>query len=211
MKITGISVQKKDTNRLNVFIDGRYRFSLDALQFVELGVKVGAEVTPEQLEVLEQESGFGKLYVRALDYCLMRPRSQKEVREYLQRKTRATRTKLGTMRPGATTETVERVFARLLEKGYLDDEKFTRYWLENRRQKKGASRRKLEAELLQKGISRLAIDRFLDESDRTDEEEIKKIIAKKERRYPDEQKLMAYLARQGFGFDTIRRALDEES
>jgi regulatory protein len=44
------------------------------------------------------------------------------------------------------------VFERLVEKGYVDDEKFARFWVENRNQTKGASRRKLEAELRAKGF-----------------------------------------------------------
>jgi regulatory protein len=40
--------------------------------------------------------------------------------------------------------------------------------------------------------------------------ELQKIIAKKRSRYDDEQKFMAYLARQGFSYDDIKEALREE-
>ena len=43
MKITTISVQKRDNNRVNISVDGKYRFSLDVYQLVELCVKVGRE------------------------------------------------------------------------------------------------------------------------------------------------------------------------
>src|SRR3546814_4638560 len=55
-------------------------------------------------------------------------------------------------RPGVSQEIADRVYARLLEKGYIDDEKFTRFWVENRNQAKGTSRRKLTAELRAKEI-----------------------------------------------------------
>ena len=72
MKITDISLQARDKNRVNVSVDGKYRFSLDIFQVGELGLKVGHEYTDEELTALEDESQFGKLYVRAMEYCLTR-------------------------------------------------------------------------------------------------------------------------------------------
>jgi len=207
MKITGISIQKKDKNRINVMVDGKYRFSLDVFQLVDLGIKVGAEYSDEELTNLEQESQFGKVYGRALEYSLMRPHSAREVLDYLYRKTRPTRTKTGEMRPGVPTEVTTRVFDRLVEKGYVDDEKFARYWVDNRSLRKGASKRKLSSELSAKGVERSIIERLLSESERTDEDELQKIIEKKRSKYPDDQKFMMYLARQGFSYDDIKSAL----
>ena len=80
MKITGITSQTKNDNRVNVMVDGAYRFSLDIFQLSDLGIRVGKEYTEEELLELESESQFGKLYARTLEYCLMRPHSAKEVR-----------------------------------------------------------------------------------------------------------------------------------
>ena len=215
MKITNLSTQQRDPSRVNVFVDDKYRFSLDVSQVVSLGVKIGREYDEQELAELEQESQFGKLYGRALEYCLMRPHSAREVRDYLWRKTRATRyrsKKTGELkeRPGVSQALVDRVYERLVEKAYIDDEKFTRYWVENRNQTKGMSRRKLEAELRAKGVANDIIERNLRDSSRNDTDELQKIIAKKRRRYPDEQKFMQYLARQGFSFDDIKAALRED-
>lgn len=214
MKITAITAQVKDKNRVNLMVDGKYRFSLDIFQYADLGIKVGKEYTEEELNELEQESQFGKLYARTLEYCLMRPHSAKEVRDYLWRKTRTTKvkTRQGELkeRAGVSLALTERVFDRLVEKGYIDDEKFTRYWVENRSLAKGASRRKLTAELRAKGIESSLIEEALLVTDRSDGEELAKVITKKISRYPDEQKLMAYLAGQGFAYDDIKRALSAQ-
>lgn len=209
MKITDISSQVRDPNRVNVSVDGKYRFSLDILQVTELGLKIGKEYDEEELTELETESQFGKTYVQALDYCLMRPHSAKEVRDYLYRKTRPKRTKTGELRPGVGSEITARVFERLQQRGYIDDGKFARYWVENRSVDKGASRRKLISELRAKGVEQPIIDEALSGSNRSDDEEIKKIIAKKRAKYTDENKLIAYLARQGFSYDDIKTALGE--
>jgi len=207
MKVTSISVQVRDKNRVNVSVDGKYRLSLDMYQLVELGMKIGKEYTEEEMVALEEESQFGKLYTRALEYCLMRPHSQRELRDYLYRKTRDTLSKTGQVRKGVSVQLTQRVFDRLLEKGYIDDEKFAAFWIENRNLRKGSSKRKLSAELSAKGVERSIIERLLTETDRDDKTELQKIIGKKRARYDDEQKFMSYLARQGFSYDDIKSAL----
>ena len=216
MKITDISLQTRDKNRVNVSVDGKYRFSLDVFQVGELGLKIGQDCTDEELMALEAESQFGKLYARAMEYCLARPRSIREMCDYLWRKTRSTKKRLPETgkiieRPGVKPEIAERVLARLIEKKYLDDEKFARFWLEHRFLQKGTSVRRLKLELVQKGIENDIVERLIAENIRSDDEELQKIIAKKRRKYAgDEQKFIAYLVRQGFAYDDVKRTLSEE-
>ena len=213
MKITALSAQLKNPDRINIFIDGKFRFGLDISQVVDLGIKVGLEVSAERIVELEQEAEFGRIYTQALNYCLLRPRSEQEAYQYLWRKTLATKykTKKGAIktRPGINPELVERVLMKLRQKHYLDDYKFTEWWLTTRRLKQGASARRLHQELAQKGIERGVIDQLLAGSGRDDASELQKIITKKAHRYPDRDKLMRYLASQGFGYDDIKQALDD--
>jgi len=209
MKITALKTQVRDKNRINVSVDGKYRLSLDMMQVIELGLRVGHELTEEELLSIEEESQYGKLYMRALEYVFMRPRSMREMRDYLYRKTRDTRTKTGDIRKGVSTELTVRVFDKLLDKGYLNDEKFAHFWVENRNLRKGSSLRKLQSELSAKGVAPDIIEKIFNESERSDTEEIRKVVAKKAKRYDDPQKLVAYLARQGFRYDDIKDALQE--
>lgn len=195
-------------------VDGKYRFSLDILQVTELGIKIGNEYDEAALLELENESQFGKLYARALEYTLMRPHSAKEVRDYLWRKTRSTKVRVrDTMeyreKPGVSQEIADRVYERLVTKGYVNDENFARFWVENRQARKGISSRKLIAELRAKGVSQEAISGAMQNSPREEKSEIRKMLEKKRHKYDDEQKLIAYLMRQGFSYDTIRDALVE--
>lgn len=214
MKITSVSQQVRNPDRVNISIDGGYRLSLTIAQVVDLGIKPGLEVSDEVLAGLETESTFGKMYQRALEYCLMRPHSAREVRDYLYRKTRTTKYRQKNTgeikeRQGISQDVADRVFDRLVEKGYIDDEKFAIYWVEHRNQTKGSSQRKLSAELRAKGVDQRAIESALADTDRTDTEEIMKIIEKKQSKYPDSQKFMQYLARQGFRYDDIKAVFDE--
>lgn len=214
MKITALTAQTKNQNRVNVFVDGKYKFSLDVSQVVSLGLKRNVEYSEEELQHLEEEGAFGKLYARTLEYCMMRPHSVQEVRDYLWKKTRTTTYKSRTgelkERAGVSQQLTERVLEKLQEKNYVNDDNFARYWVEYRNQTKGTSRRKLEAELRTKGVPSTSIEHAFHETERDDDEEIQKIIAKKRRRYDDENKFIAYLARQGFSYDTIQRALRDE-
>lgn len=218
MRVTAITVQQKDPNRVNVLLDGRFRFSMDISQVSDLKIKIGNEYNERELSDLEAESQFGKLYARTLEYCLMRPHSSREVRDYLYRKTlskkyKSRRTGEIKERQGISEHVTERVFNKLVERGYIDDDAFARYWVENRNQRKGSSRRKLEAELMAKGVDRAIIEQSLALSGRNDSDELQKIIIKKRGRYVDNQKFMQYLARQGFSYEDIKASLfsaDEE-
>ncbi len=238
-KITSISVQARNPNRVNISIDGKYRLSLDVYQVTELGIKNGAEVTPEEIAKWEEESTFGKMYARALEYCMLRPHSAREVRDYLWRKTLTKRVRSqesgvrkskpkktggadsddsylmthasrSIEKPGVSQTIADRVYDRLLARGYIDDEKFTRWWVENRQTRKGASRRQLTAELRGKGVDTATIDMVLSSMTRRDADELQKVIAHKRSRYDDSQKFISYLQRQGFMYDDIRSALADD-
>lgn len=206
MQITNLTAQVKNPDRINVFVDGKFRFGLDVSQIVDLGIKVGLEIDDVSLAELEIESQFGKLYAQALSYSFVRPRSVREVRDYLWKKSQSKLLKSGKKTTGLPLELTERVVQILLEKGYLDDIKFTTWWVENRFLKKGVSRRRLEQDLFRKGVSSEIIKQVLTESNRDDESELKKMLAKKRARY-DDQKLLAYLVRQGFNYDDVRQAM----
>lgn len=197
MIITAIKPAVRTAGRLNVFVDGKYSFSLDELQLVKSGISVNRELTEAELAQLKDESAFGKAYARALEYIFRRPRSFKEMRDYAWRKK-------------WEPDMADRVIARLAERGYLDDAKFAEAWVRHRATGKPTSKRKLVLELRQKGVSSDDIEAALADSNEFDEREaLRELIAKKRGRYDDEQKLMAYLARLGFSFEEIKSALSD--
>ena len=213
--ITDINQAVKNTNRANIFVNGKYCFSLDIFQLTQLNVKIGAKFSEDEILNLEQQSEFGKLYALGLNYCLMRLHSEKEIRDYLWKKTlnrKLRNKKTGEFyeKKGVSKVSAEQALQRLIEKGYVDDFKFAKFWIENRNQRKGSSIKKLKSELFSKGVSDEIIEQILASSKRNDSEEIQKIITKKAKKYADEKKLVAYLARQGFSYDEIKRALSKD-
>ncbi len=212
LKITSLKQGVRNPNRVNVFVNNKFSFSLDVAQVVDYKIKVGQEITEEKLNELKNASAFGKLYQRALEWALMRPRSTKEVREYLQKKLKrpSSTPQEGTQPSPWSSEDAfglqQSIVSRLKAKGYLNDQKFAEYYVENRFVKKGISQKRLKMELAKKGVSAEIIEQVLDK--RNDEEEILKIIAKKRVKYDDE-KLIAYLCRQGFDYQLAQNLVRE--
>lgn len=197
MKITSL-VYARNTNRINVFIDKKYCFSLDESQILDCGIKVGLEVSESDIKKYELASSVGKLFQQAIKYCVFRLRSRKEVECYINRIVKKSPI-LGLSENSDIIADIER---RLQSMGLIDDTNFARSWVEGRFQKKGISMKRLAFELEMKGVDRAIISDALIQCERNDSGEIKKIILRKQKKY-DRQKLVQYLIRQGFKYDDI--------
>ena len=227
--ITDIKQAVKNENRVNIFVDGKYSFSLDIAQLVDFKIKVNNKVTDDELAEYKKASEFGKLYQRTLEWVLTRPHSVRETRDYLKRKisepeksprgrSSLPSSRGSSLRPrrncGCPREELfaltDQIIDRLVSRGYLDDRKFAEYYVENRFVKKGISNKRLKMELMKKGIDRAIIDDVLDKNLRNDAEEIQKVITKKRNKYDDE-KLISYLVRQGFDFELVRNLVRDSS
>jgi|SRR5215213_4549074 len=199
MIVTSIKPAVKTVGRYNIFVDGKYSFSLDEAQLVQEKLKAGRELDDAELRRLLRESDFGKHYMRVLELIARRPRSAWEIAQYLRRK-------------GWEPDECQRITERLRQKGYLDDAAFVEFWIRGRLAGGKKSRRQVEAELAAKRVAREVITSaghlFPPESDRT---ALAALIQKLRRRHDDPQKLMAALARRGFAYDDIKRALDQDS
>jgi len=210
--ITDIKEAVRDRSRLNIFIDDKFFCSLALQQVLDFKIKIGRKLGDEELLSIKKASEFGKFYQRALEYALIRPRSVKEMNDYLKRKTlsqkaRVRNRKTGeyqtVLKKGYDIGLIEPVMQRLCDRGYVDDERFAQLWIENRSTVKGISIKKLRIELKSKGVSEDIIQRCLNESPRNEREELRKVIARKSKRYSDEQKLIQYLLRQGFDYSDV--------
>ncbi len=147
---------------------------------------------------------FDKYFNYSLKYLAYRPRSEKEIRDALKRRK-------------ATPDIIEKVIELLKEHRFVNDDEFTRWWIEQRVSFKPRSKRVLTLELKQKGISQETIEKYLVENEETavsDLEQALRLTTKKLKRYShlekDElyQKLGGALARKGFSWDVIKRAID---
>lgn len=191
--ITGLKMQKGDRERVSVFLDEEYAFSVSLM--AAAGLKKGQTLSGAEAAMLEQEGQTHLAYQRAVRYLALRPRSRAEIEGYLRGK-------------GDSEETVAQALARLEGGGYIDDQQFARFWVENRLRFRPRGSRAMRYELRQKGLAPDDIDAALEGLE--EGEAAWDAVAGKLERWQglDEreflQKVTAFLSRRGFGFDVCR-------
>lgn len=193
--ITAITAQKRNTQRLNISLDGEYAFSLDRLTAAWL--KVGRKLSPEEIVSLQEKDEQEVAFNRALRYLSYRARSEAEMRKYLSDK-------------GFSENVSQTVIDRLKDERLINDPRFAQDWIDNRVSFRPRSQTQLRFELRNKGLSEDLIEDALQEADLDDIELAcaagKKLVGRYARLdWPDfRQKLGAALARRGFSYETVR-------
>ena len=148
---------------------------------------------------------FEKFYKASVRYLSFRPRSEKELRDYLKKKK-------------CDDLTAKRILESLKRDKFINDEEFVRWWVEQRTLLKPKAVRVIKYELKQKGINRELIESFFENSDDSpsDFDNAVKLAEKKLRtiydqsdRYKVKEKLGRFLASKGFDWDTIKAAIDQ--
>jgi regulatory protein len=196
VKITAIKQQVKRQGKYSIFLEGKYAFSLSDTALLESGLHTGQDVSDAQVRELKQTSADDKLYNNALNYVAIRPRSRWEMESYLKRK-------------GCSPALLSNILNKLSKLGLLDDLSFAGAWIANRRLLKPTSRRRLQQELRTKRVPDEAIEQALAEDETDEAAVLQELITRKRKqaKYRDNQKLMQYLAGQGFGYGEIKDAL----
>lgn len=196
-KITTLEVQKRNPDRVSVYLDGRFAFGLPALVAARLAQ--GQFLSDADVAALQEEGAVEEAYNRALHFLSYRPRSRAELEEYLEKR-------------GVNEPQIERITGRLERAGLLDDEAFAKYWVENRERFRPRGLRALRYELRNKGIGDDTIEEALAAVDVS--ESAYRSAGKKARqlRNTDQQtfcrKLVEYLARRGFSYEVAREAAE---
>ncbi|HEX2033886.1 MAG TPA: RecX family transcriptional regulator [Chloroflexota bacterium] len=139
-EVTGLEAQVRHPGRVNLYLDGRFAFGLDAEVAAEVGLRVGDVLSEQGVAELLQREAQQTAMQQALHLLSYRPRSEQELRRHLGQK-------------GHAPETVEAVLSRLREFHYLDDSVFALSWVENRQRFRPRGARLLRAELRQKGVA----------------------------------------------------------
>lgn len=194
--------QQKDEKRVNVYLDGKFAFGISLEAAVKHGLEKGKHLTQEFIDNLRDEAEEEKVYNRILRFATLRPRSEKEIRDWFRRKK---------VLPGV----IKPVFNRLKRAGLVDDEAFAKWWVEQRAEFRQKSRRILGMELRQKGVARETIAKALESVDIPHEVELAKKAAEKKLRtlrgdFDERRKrLSEFLARRGFFWDTIKKVVED--
>jgi regulatory protein len=196
--ITALRFQKRNKNRVNVYVDGQFAFGLAAIEAARL--RVGQTLNDDDVARLQMQDEVERAYERTLNFLSYRPRSEAEVRRNLRKK-------------NVEEEVAEVVVGRLMRAGLLNDREFARYWVENRLQFKPRGERALRHELWEKGVPTSIIAETLMDFD--EEAAARKVAEAGARRLSHleprdfRRRLERYLARRGFSYAVIGSLVDE--
>lgn len=197
--ITALVAQKRNKERVNVYLDGELVFGLAMIEALKL--KKGQHLSDEEIDRLKALDEIEVAHERALNYLEYRPRSVEEVRRSLRKSKR-----------GFSEAAIEAVIERLERAGLLDDAAFARFWVENRERFKPRSRHALRYELRQRGVADRVMDPILDEVDEADAayragmDKARRYVRDEEERF--RKRLSDYLSRRGFSYGIVRDAVD---
>jgi regulatory protein len=198
-KITKITVQKNQ-KRVNIFLDEKFGFGLDLENYVLLGLKVGQELSDEEISEITKKAEYQNTYNNLLRFATLRPRSEKEIYDWFKKHK-------------VSENLYIKLFDKLKHLNLANDYEFAKWWIEQRIQFKSKSKKDLEYELRIKGIAKEIINEVLSESGIDElgaaQKLIKKNIYKWERldKFKKKQKIYEFLARKGFGWPVINSIL----
>ncbi|MBN2470566.1 MAG: RecX family transcriptional regulator [Anaerolineae bacterium] len=196
-KITALEVQKRNKERVNVYLDGEYAFSLAMIEAARL--RREQVLSDAEIAELQARDAVERALEQAVRFLSYRPRSIREIRQNLKEK-------------GTDAPVIDQVIDRLETLGYVDDLAFARFWVQNRDEFRPKGPLALRQELNQKGVSGKLVDQVLDEVDFADA--AYRAALPKARRWQsmDRQqfrtKLYPYLARRGFMAETCKDVID---
>ncbi len=196
-KITALRVQKRNSNRVNVHLDGEFAFGLSRI--VAAWLQVGQELSPEKIAALKAEDSNEVALQRAVNFLSYRPRSRKEVQDNLRKHKVA-------------EEVIEAVVQRLARNGMVDDRAFAQMWIENRSEFRPRGSFALRMELRQKGVPEATIEQALEGLD--EETLAYQAGLRKASRFRDldertfKQKMYGFLSRRGFQYETIQAVVN---
>ena len=200
--VTRVSPQQATAERMNIYLDGKYAFSLSVRALSEHPVSVGDALSSADIERLRNADEPDRATASALNLLTHRGRSERELRQRLRQK-------------GYTASAIDETIRRVVDWGYLDDEQFAAAWVEQRSSGKPRSRRALAHELREKGVDRQIIETTIEEADIDELADARRLAADKWRKERGQdpakrrQRTAAFLARRGYGWDVAKPVIDE--
>ena len=197
--ITGLELQKKNPNRLNVYLDHEFAFGIS--RFVGAWLKQGEKLDELSINQLLEKDTREKALKKALRFVNYQPRSVHEVKEKLEGL-------------GFSGSVIDDVINELLRKNYINDCEYAENWIASRIKSNPRSQRMLRYELRKKLISESIIDEALKSAPENGElalrlgkKYLRRFACLNEKEFT--KKMTGVLARRAFPFSVIKSALTE--
>lgn len=198
MLVTALEPRRKSMTA--VYLDGEFAMQLDTMTLLENKIKVGMEITDEQLHNLIKKSETSLAQEKALYLITYRGHSRKELENKIRR--------------SYSSETAEEIADKMQELGLVNDEEYARKYATELLHKKHMSPKAIAYKLKEKGISSEIISLITQELDYDPLDEIREILERKYSDYSQNEKVkrraIAYLQRMGWSWSDIKSVMNSD-
>ncbi len=194
--ITAIGKQQFN-NIFNISIDGKFAFSLDPESIIKQKLHIGQEISPEKIKEFAIASTYQKILNSTLAFLTLRPRSQKELDDYLNRKK-------------APLDIAQKVIEKAKSLELIDDAKFTQWWIDQRQTFRPRSHRQLLQELKSKGIAAQTLNESIKNTPKLELQTAQRLLLPRLARWkglPErdfKQKAHRFLSGKGFDWEIVK-------
>lgn len=195
-EITSIEPQKKDKERCNVYVDGRFYCGIKLEVAIKYQLKAGMQIEKAKLDEIQLETEKSQALDKALTHISATMKTKKQICDFLAKK-------------GYTEAVQAYVLERLEYYKYVDDYAYCRAYVQS---VTGKGKRALEADLFKRGADRKAIEEALDEVEEDGGEAAKvleKYLRSKACTKENLFKGFKYLLSKGYEYDTAKSALEK--
>lgn len=148
-KITNLNATKNG-QRVNIYLDEKYAFTLEQSTLISAMLYQGKELDSAEIERYKQQDTYAYLFRRLMKYAMLRPRSQLELRCKAQ----------DLLKAGEDEAAIDAVLERLAEQGFTDLN-FARWWTEQRMSQGKYGLQKVRAELSTQKVDREIISQVM--------------------------------------------------
>lgn len=203
MEITSVEKSKKNKNRLSIYLDGKFAFTISEEDYLSLNLYENPILSEETVDYIKNTLNFREAKSLAVRYLSMKIRTEREVLQRLQEE-------------GYGIDCSERVVDELKAIGYINDKLYAQKYVFDRSKLKPLSKRMMKQELLMRGITDDIIDEVLEDWKVEDTSVAESLLKRRFGKYDlsDEKiakKAIMFLTHRGFSYDTIREAFHNVS
>jgi regulatory protein len=201
VEITKIEEQKKNKDRCNIYIDGKYHSSIDKEILEELNFREGMELNMDEFDQKMEIIQYKSALRAALNILARSAKTKNEIKKSLTIK-------------GHSDAAISSVLEYLSEIGYIDDESYAESYVRSNRDNSGTSKKSIYYKLASKGVDSEVIRLKLEEAEIDDYSSALKAANKKLRGLKGDKreraaKLLNFLYRKGFSMEVCRRVIDK--
>ncbi len=197
--ITDIKPQVKNPTRCNIYLDNSFYCGLELETVMRHRLKIGASVSPEDLDEIQAESETMRALDKALNFISRSQKTKKQVEDYLESK-------------GYLKKTIEAVLDKMSAYKFVNDQNYAKDYAKSASKNKG--KRLISLELKRKGVSIDDMSEALNDIDGETETEAatkiaEKYLKNKEKTRENAVKCYKYLLSKGFDYETAKEAADK--